>query len=109
MAHELNYALPFKNLLTKEDIKDSAGIVITLQHLLYQCAASGLPGDEGVTIADKMQLHSIARKIAETQKLKPTDLVKLRERGSKLLSIMAFGFVATEIARVLGEEAKDVE
>lgn len=101
---EIDYTLVFKNALTGEEIKDVKGDAVTLQHILFQCASQALQGDENLPIADKMRLHSAANKVVKLEKLKATELEKLRERGAKFLSIMAFGFVATQIAEALGEE-----
>lgn len=105
---DIDYTLVFKNILTDEEVKDSNGVAITLQHLLFQCATQPAPGDENMQIADKMKLHASANKIVKLEKLKADALIELRKRGSKFLSIMAFGFVATEIAKSLEEEEKEV-
>lgn len=99
---ELKYSAPFVNPLTKEVLRDSTGTAITLQHLLFECATRGLPGDENLPTTDKMALYKIAGQIVNIQELKSADLKLLRERGAKFLSILALGFISDELDKALG-------
>lgn len=104
---DLRYTQPFTNILTGEIVKEGP-TVLTLQHLLFNTATVSEPG-EPIAIADKMRLVSIADKIVAMKQLKAADMETLKQRASKYLSILAFGFVAKEIALALEESQEDKE
>lgn len=85
------------------------GMDYTLQHLLYECASTPIKGDEDMAIGEKMQLSAIARKVADMKQLKAADLVKLKERGGRFLSVLACGFLVDEINHALEETSEVAE
>lgn len=103
MSRNVDYTKVLSNPLTKTEIKDPDGTVITIQHLLFDCATRHLQGDESLSSADKLKLHELSNRIVDLKPLKAEQMLKLKERGLKFLSIVAYGFVCDEIAEALGE------
>jgi len=103
-AREVNYKLVLKNPMTGEDVKDVDSKTITIQHLLFDAITRPQQNDEQMSAADKMQLHSMATKVAAGKQLKAASLVKIKQRALKVLSIVAYGALCQEINGALGEK-----
>ena len=102
-ARDVNYKLALKNPMTDEDVKDVDSKTMTIQHLMFDAITRPQQGDENLSASEKMQLHSIATKIAQGKQLKASALVKVKQRALKVMSIIAYGALCQEINEALGE------
>lgn len=109
VGKDLDYKAICVNPLTREPVKGPDEASVTLQHLLYECAVRPLSTDENMAIGEKMRLHSIAVKVAEMKVLKPSELIKLKNRGGKFLSILALGFIVKHIDAAVGEVTEETD
>jgi protoheme ferro-lyase len=103
------YSKKWVHPMTQVVIKDIDGSEITLQHIMFEATTKVLPQDDQMSAADKMRWHSYATKIAAAEPLKTTALTKIKERGAKNLTILAYGFMLEGINEALGEVATEVE
>ena len=106
MAREVDYKKEMKHPVTGEAMLDGGGS-ITIQALMYASIANPLAEDKDLGGPAKMKLYSISHKIAMGKQLKAEELLKVRERAAKGLSILAYGFVNTEICEALGEPVEE--
>jgi len=108
-ARDVDYKMQLIDPMSKEPAVDVKGNPITLQHLMYESVTRPQQGDENIPAGDKMRLHSIAMKIADGKQLKATDLVKVKERSLKYLSVIAYGILCREISDALGEDQEKAD